>query len=531
MRNISSKTDNVGDVLPASDFNINHRIELQSIVTDSGFSLDPEGGPDTDTDMFGKSLTVYANASQYYADTGAADAYEIDRVGNLQPLEQLLDGTIVYFKAANTNTGASTLDVDGIGVKDLVDNAGAALTGNEIIAGQYVSARYNSSTDDFELIDSKRSALRTWENVGDDFVPVVSGTGTLGSITELVEAAYFGDSNYAYFGNDQDMYLGHTGVLGHLNNSTGDLLIANLSANSIILKTSDVQRWLFNSAGHLVPNVASTYDIGSTSLEIRHLYHADNGQTYYGNDQDFSVYFDGTWLEFKNNGGGGWAISGSTNTLFPLTGPTNLGTSGGGINNFYQGTGGYHYFGDSQQFYIYKSASFNWGVIETTDHDIIINAQGVTRGIQFDAGSGGSFSMKSNAFQATVGSTYDIGNTGAGRFDTVYCVTLDESSDEKNKEDVGSPLGLDFILNLSPKSYRMKIGKNKKRKQGLIAQEVIAAIEEMGMASDDFGGVSYDAENDEYGMSYSNFIGPIIQAIKELSEKIDNLQKIEPDNK
>lgn len=154
MRNISAKADGVGDTLPASDFNANLRSELQNVVTSSGQTLDPEGGPDTDVEMLGKAITIYSNAGQYYQDSGAANAYVLARVGNLKPLVDYIDGVTVMFKAGNFNTGASTINVDSLGAKALRDNNDTALVGGEIIADGYVVARYNSSNDRFEILFS-----------------------------------------------------------------------------------------------------------------------------------------------------------------------------------------------------------------------------------------------------------------------------------------------------------------------------------------------------------------------------------------
>ena len=271
MRNISSKTDNVGDTLPASDFNANLRVELQSIVTDVGLTLDAEGGPDTDLDMFGKALTMYANASQYYVDTGSADTYEIDRVGNLQPLSSYVDGVTVTFKATNSNTGASTLDVDGLGVKDLVDSGGSAISAGVVVAGQYVTARYNSSTDDFELITSAGSSLTTWINLGDDFLPVVSGTGTLGDTTHLVEGLYLGDNNRIYFGDSQDMYLRYNGSVAEMY-SNGQMYVGTSDSNNLFFVTNSISRYYLSSSGNLIPWVNNTYNIGNTSNRLANIY-------------------------------------------------------------------------------------------------------------------------------------------------------------------------------------------------------------------------------------------------------------------
>lgn len=158
MRNISAKADGVGDTLPASDFNANLRSELQNVVTSSDQTLDAEGGPDTDVEMLGKAITIYANASQYYQDSGAANAYVLARVGNLKPLVDYIDGVTVMFKAGNSNTGASTINVDSLGAKALRDNTDTALVGGEITANGYVIARYHSTNDRFEILYSQSTA-------------------------------------------------------------------------------------------------------------------------------------------------------------------------------------------------------------------------------------------------------------------------------------------------------------------------------------------------------------------------------------
>ncbi|MCK5021043.1 MAG: hypothetical protein KAS32_28790 [Candidatus Peribacteraceae bacterium] len=153
MRNISAKTDNVGDTLPASDFNANLRNELQNIVESADFTLDAEGGPDVNLNMLGQAVALYANAGRYYQDSGAANAYVLSRVGNLKSIPAYKDGVTVLFKAGNANTGASTINVDTLGVKNLTAEGGGALTGGEIGAN-YVIARYHSSGDRFELVFS-----------------------------------------------------------------------------------------------------------------------------------------------------------------------------------------------------------------------------------------------------------------------------------------------------------------------------------------------------------------------------------------
>lgn len=536
MRNISSKTDNVGDTLPASDFNANLRIELQAIVTDAGFTLDIEGGPDTDLDMLGKSITVYSNASQYYSDAGAVNAYVLSRVGDLQPLEVLKDGAVVMFKAANSNTGASTLKVDSLTIKDLVKESGAALTGYEIIAGTHSFARYNLSNDNFELIFSNK-ILQTWENVGDDLRPITSGVGTLGDASHLVEGAFFGDSSIAYFGNDQDLGIYHDGSNAYINSDTGYLLIGTGSTSGVRFVTNSINRWFIDgNDGDLIPFTANTYDIGSPSNEVANLYQGDNGIHYLGSDQDAAIYHDGSDLYITSGTGGinitatdtediflktsnltRWQVN-SAGHLQPFTTDiTDLGGSSNRLRDAYFGTDCYVKMGSTQQFNIYYNAT-NGGTFASSGH--ITSFAGVGGQHKFGNVSTTHMYMDASGFLPNITATYDLGS-GSLEWDNVYCVTLVESSDRRKKDDIGDCLGLDFILNLTPKSYRFKDKIDDRKRHGIIAQDLEECLNMMGIDPKDFAALAYNEKSDSYGIAYTQLIGPIIQAIKELNAKIN----------
>lgn len=153
MRDVQLKTDGIGDIFSANAFNANHVTELQELVKSADFTLDDEAGPDTDTAMLRKTITHYATAGMYFNDAGSVNAYVLGSIGNMQSLSAYKDGTIAIFKAANTNNGASTINIDSIGVVDLISTDGNALIGGEILAGRYVICRYNSSIGDFEIVN------------------------------------------------------------------------------------------------------------------------------------------------------------------------------------------------------------------------------------------------------------------------------------------------------------------------------------------------------------------------------------------
>lgn len=62
------------------------------------------------------------------------------------------DGMAVSFKANHSNSGACTLNVGSLGVKQLVDGNGSALAVGDIVANSIYAARYNSTSDKFYLV-------------------------------------------------------------------------------------------------------------------------------------------------------------------------------------------------------------------------------------------------------------------------------------------------------------------------------------------------------------------------------------------
>lgn len=86
-------------------------------------------------------------ALDYAADTGAADAYVVA----LSPaLDAYVQGMPVYFKAAHANAGASTLNINGLGLKAIKKAGSLPLTSEDIREGQVVCVIYDGTN--FQLI-------------------------------------------------------------------------------------------------------------------------------------------------------------------------------------------------------------------------------------------------------------------------------------------------------------------------------------------------------------------------------------------
>ncbi len=98
----------IGDQLPASDFS--------NIAINGGF---------------------------YIADTGAANAYVATTA--TPTLTALQTGFTISFKAANANTGSSTLNVNSLGAKTIYKNKNQTLQTGDILAGQMVTVKYDGT--------------------------------------------------------------------------------------------------------------------------------------------------------------------------------------------------------------------------------------------------------------------------------------------------------------------------------------------------------------------------------------------------
>ena len=103
-----------------------------------------------------------------------------------------------------------------------------------------------------------------------------------------------------------------------------------------------------------------------------------------------------------------------------------------------------------------------------------------------------------------------------------------QTSDRRLKEQIKSTnLGLDFINDLNPISYRWKDNTTKtpRTHYGLVAQDVLSTLEQHGITDRaDFAGI---VGNEEvfYGARYTEFVTILIKAIQELSIKIEKLEE------
>ena len=128
--------------------------------------------------------------------------------------------------------------------------------------------------------------------------------------------------------------------------------------------------------------------------------------------------------------------------------------------------------------------------------------------------------------------TYDIGSTIA-RWNTVYCVTVNQSSDERLKENIISVSDKyeDMFMGMRPVLYNFKSDKNKTH-LGFVAQEIEGEMTKNNIGLNQFGGLVKEAyktkegETDySYGLNYSEITALNTHMIQKLYKRVEELEK------
>lgn len=135
----------------ASEYN-NRQAELEKAVTHAGITLtskpaDPDATPDSNTEMLAEAMSRVASKAVYGTDGGSANTYVVSAVSGLVAPKALFDGMRVHFVPGNANTGASTLNAFGLGVKKLRTFDDTDLNGGELSADAPCEAIYDSTAD------------------------------------------------------------------------------------------------------------------------------------------------------------------------------------------------------------------------------------------------------------------------------------------------------------------------------------------------------------------------------------------------
>lgn len=126
------------------------RGKVACAVTSAGIAF-----AEANHDQLAEAMARYASAGVFYTGSGPANAYVLTPLGNFVPPAAYFNGMEVSFYPPEPNTGATTINVAGLGAKPLLGEGGNPLPAGRIDAG-LVTARYSSATGDFWLLPWSR---------------------------------------------------------------------------------------------------------------------------------------------------------------------------------------------------------------------------------------------------------------------------------------------------------------------------------------------------------------------------------------
>ncbi|MBA4850196.1 tail fiber domain-containing protein [Emticicia sp. BO119] len=244
-------------------------------------------------------------------------------------------------------------------------------------------------------------------------------------------------------------------------------------------------------------------------------------------------------LALKNNTTGSWNTANGCSALYSnMTGNYNTATGRGALADNISGgwntADGLYALRDNREGYRNTAngayaLQFNKGGYENT-------ALGNDAGSANISGSNNTFiGYQANPSQSNLKNATAIGNCAIVNASNKVrigdsTVTVIEGqvpwtnpSDRRLKENIvyTSRLGLTFVKRLQTVSYNFIADKGKTRYDGFIAQDIEAIMQDLKVP---FSGLK-KAEDGRYSLAYSDFVMPLVNAIKEQQEQIETQQQ------
>lgn len=132
--------------LTASEFN-NFISELENIILSTGQTLSG-----ADVFQIAKSMANYAITGTYLLDSGtSANSYVLSAPSPRLSPTNYFDGMQVRFFTTNANTGASTVNINSLGVKNINRSDGTSLQSGDIPAASEITLTYRATAGYFIL--------------------------------------------------------------------------------------------------------------------------------------------------------------------------------------------------------------------------------------------------------------------------------------------------------------------------------------------------------------------------------------------
>lgn len=457
-------------------------------------------------------------------------------------------GMKIWFQAAGTNTGATTINLNGLGAKTVQLN-GAALVGGEIVSGRWVELVYDGTN--FQLLNSSEQSAPQWGGT-------TGGTSTAFTIAPSPAiGAYAAGQRFAFIAhvaNGAAATLAINGLTATTIQRQGTALVGNE------FKANDIIEVVYNGTNFQIVNVSNAplfvdrtnnrVGIGTTApahtldlvgaSRIADLETDATGKVgrIYGRPYTNA---NGDWLAIDIRGqngsneiniGGGSALAKAATEIRFITAANTTTTTGTErarilssgevlIDRTSSITGTYRLqIGDGTGS---KGLSISGGSSATNDGSFLtfFNGAAVSGQIgNYSALQGGAynggFTIKNSG-----ASLYAVGITaGAGswpmKWNTSTAAWTYDTSRRSAKDNIrDSSYGLAHILQLQPRQFNYLEPEQFREDVGFVADEVFEVIPELAPV---------DENGEPAGVSYDRLTSVLCKAIQELNAKIEALE-------
>jgi len=127
-----------GNTVSADEYN-NIVGASKNLIENSGQTID------SSNTQLSKAVANYVASGSFYTDSGIANAYVLNTTGSFQAPTELVKGLEIRFRTANPNSGASTVNVAGLGAVNIKLGDGTSdIPSGFITSGSDVKLRYDA---------------------------------------------------------------------------------------------------------------------------------------------------------------------------------------------------------------------------------------------------------------------------------------------------------------------------------------------------------------------------------------------------
>lgn len=264
-----------------------------------------------DADLFqmSKAVADYAAVSTFYEDSGSASTYVLSSIGNFEAPHAYTNGMEVRFRAANASSGASTVNVAGLGVVNIKQKDGTSdLLSGQIPTTKDTKLRHNGTNFLLEELDEGTTSLKGINYLSPDwgygFVPK-SNTGTPDTNVDITAGKIVAKDGKTILNLDSDASnLNLETLLG------GALAVDTTYHLMRYLKSDDTFQWYISTnvaptigdikSANAYRRILSIYTDSSGDIREFHTFHIDTiGLLYLYKDRPIQQ-FSGTLTSSEN---------------------------------------------------------------------------------------------------------------------------------------------------------------------------------------------------------------------------------------